>query len=278
MRQATVAIIMTARNAQRCVGDAIRSVQSQTLADWRLIVVDDGSTDATRAVVASFADPRIELVATPGCGRPRALNRALAHAAGARWFANLDADDVMHPQKLELQTEFLRHHPEFALVATNVQLFFDDELPTWTMVVGTDLPYTEIGTSIVYRNPIGHSSVMANLARVDALGGYDAGRRSQIDYELWLRMRAAGCRMALLDACLGGKRIHSGQSFENKHRMRYLTSRLQLQLTAVRRSSLPFYYSAYVLAGFAFGLLPQRLRMEVRSNRPTARPARATST
>lgn len=101
-----VGVVITAYNAERFIREALDSVQSQTFTNWEAIVVDDNSTDETRSIVERYSkdDSRISLIRShqrsggPAAGR----NRAVA-ATTAEWVAFLDADDVWHVQKLELQ-------------------------------------------------------------------------------------------------------------------------------------------------------------------------------
>ncbi len=86
-----------------------------------MIVVDDGSTDDSVAVVSRYAraDPRIRLVTTDGIGRGRALNRAIAETR-ADLIANIDADDLSHPERLRRQMEAMARHPSLPWFAASV--------------------------------------------------------------------------------------------------------------------------------------------------------------
>jgi glycosyltransferase involved in cell wall biosynthesis len=105
-KQPLVTVLMPCKNAVATIGEAIRSVQEQTLQDWELIASDDGSDDGTQDVIASIseADPRITLLEYQGRqrGASAARNRALDSATG-RYIAFLDADDLWLPTKLEVQ-------------------------------------------------------------------------------------------------------------------------------------------------------------------------------
>lgn len=98
-----ISIVIPAYNAAAWIADAIRSVLAQSHADWRLIVVDDGSRDATAGIVASFADPRITLVRQPNRGVSAARNRGIEEICGrdrASGILFLDADDQLTPDAL----------------------------------------------------------------------------------------------------------------------------------------------------------------------------------
>src|SRR5439155_22770576 len=113
-----VTVLMPVLNGERFVGAAIASILAQTWTDFELVFIDDGSTDGTSGVVASFADPRIRVITNRSPeGVARALNRGLA-AARAPLVARHDSDDIAHPKRLETQLAFLRGNPEVILAGT----------------------------------------------------------------------------------------------------------------------------------------------------------------
>ncbi|MBK6626062.1 MAG: glycosyltransferase family 2 protein [Flavobacteriales bacterium] len=103
-----VSIVMPAYNTERYIEAAVRSVLAQTLTDWELIIVDDGSTDGTASVIDAFDDPRIIALHKPNGGIGSARNKALEVASGT-YLCFLDADDVMPRRSLEARVaEFLK--------------------------------------------------------------------------------------------------------------------------------------------------------------------------
>jgi glycosyltransferase involved in cell wall biosynthesis len=110
--------MMPAYNAGRFIDLAIQSVLAQTYADWELLVVDDGSTDATAEVAGRFRDPRIRLFTKGNGGESTARNVALDHARG-EFMAFVDADDAYAPTHLEATIGFLQAHPECNAVYTD---------------------------------------------------------------------------------------------------------------------------------------------------------------
>lgn len=99
-------------NSEATIADAIRSVFGQTERNWELLLVDDGSTDGSLDVARSVRDDRVRVV-SDGVNRqlPRRLNEIASIAAGT-YLARMDADDVMHPERLERQVSFLDRHPD----------------------------------------------------------------------------------------------------------------------------------------------------------------------
>ena len=105
-----VSIIMPTYNCGRFIADAIQSVLAQTYKAWELIIVDDGSTDNTAYIVASFTDPRIRYLRNEqNMGAALTRNKALREAKG-HYIAFLDADDLWTPEKLEHQIAFMQHN------------------------------------------------------------------------------------------------------------------------------------------------------------------------
>jgi glycosyltransferase involved in cell wall biosynthesis len=108
----TVSVLMPAYNAARYIAQTLDSLLVQTFADWELVVVDDGSTDATPDILASYIDPRIHVIRQANGGEARARNTALDHATG-EFIAFLDSDDLYTSNALSDMTAFMRAHPEF---------------------------------------------------------------------------------------------------------------------------------------------------------------------
>lgn len=113
-----VSVMMPAYNAAQYIEEAITSLLAQSYVSWELIVVNDGSTDATAEVAGRFADPRIRLFNKTNGGESSARNVALDHARG-EFIAFLDADDAYEPNHLDLAVAFLRAHPECDAVYTD---------------------------------------------------------------------------------------------------------------------------------------------------------------
>ena len=117
--------MMPAYNAAAYIGEAIDSVLAQTHPSWELIVVDDGSTDATGTIAAGYDDPRIVVVRQPNGGEGAARNTALERARG-EYLAFLDADDVWLPNHLELAAGYLDAHPSDVGVYTDGRHISED--------------------------------------------------------------------------------------------------------------------------------------------------------
>jgi hypothetical protein len=201
-----VTVLMAVHNGVPHLAKAVESLLRQTLGDFEIVVVDDGSTDGTREVVASYADPRIRLVVNDrNLGLAASLNRGLSVAAG-EYVARLDADDLSDPTRLERQAAFLDANPDVALVGA-----WHRTIDTaGTVIKEYSLPCThaDIRWALLFYCPFVHSAVMWRRQRVEHLvGGYDETLSYSMDYELWSRI-ARRMPVANLPERLVSLRVH----------------------------------------------------------------------
>ncbi len=124
-RQPIVSIGMPVFNGAETVVQAICSILDQTVEDWELIIIDDGSTDDTYEIAVSFNDPRIIVMRGENRGLGARLNECISNARG-KFFARMDQDDIAYPRRLQCQLEFLQSHSEVDLVAGWVVVFRND--------------------------------------------------------------------------------------------------------------------------------------------------------
>jgi len=204
-----VSVVMPAYNAGRYVQEAIDSVLAQTLRDFELLVIDDGSTDETASIAEECArhDSRIHLLGRPHRGIVPALNEACELAIGT-YIARLDADDTAFPDRLERQVAFLDEHPGIALLGGSMRLMKHDG--THIRDAFPPLGHREIVVALADYNCFFHSSVMFRRSAWRDLGGYRAALLHAEDYDLWLRM-AEKYEVRNLPWFMGRFRLHESQ-------------------------------------------------------------------
>ncbi len=196
-----VSVLVPAFNAQATLAMALRSVQRQTLSNWELVLVDDGSRDDTRGVAEAFAtcDARVRVVSIEHAGIVRALQAGIA-ACRAPLIARFDADDVMSRRRLELQRHALLEAPELAAVGCHVRLFprahLRDGRLAYERWLGSIRTADDVAREAFVECPIAHPSLMIRREVLSDLGYRDLGWPE--DYDLVLRMLAAGHRLAVL--------------------------------------------------------------------------------
>ena len=122
MSSPSVSVCMPVYNTERYVAEAVESILAQTFGDFEFIIVDDGSTDGSRAILERYAerDDRIRLISRPNTGIGGARNEALRLAKG-ELIAVMDSDDVALPERFEVQLAYLREHPEVVCLGSKVQ-------------------------------------------------------------------------------------------------------------------------------------------------------------
>lgn len=179
-----ISVLMPVYNARETLTEAARCILKQTLGDFELIMVDDGSSDDSRAVIEDLAweDSRIRTVFQENHGVGGALNRALDLARG-KYLARMDADDLTPPTRFAEQVEFLDKHPEITVVGGWHRTFGSGE----PRVTPTPTESAHINTVLIFRNPISHPTVMMRHDAFRDYGWrYTCARRFPEDYDLWV--------------------------------------------------------------------------------------------
>lgn len=210
-----ISVIIPAYNQARYVSQSLQSVLNQTYPNFELIVVDDGSTDETPQIIARVQDPRVRVIRQANAGLSAARNTGLRESS-APLVTFLDADDYFLPDKLEVLLRFLEEHPDTGLVAGKARYIdhLSNTLPSPAMPsTRLDLP------ELLYENPICVSSILMRRMWLERVGVFDETLRACEDWDMWLRLLAAGCPMAWVEHEVVAYRIHPGQMTSQSVRM-----------------------------------------------------------
>jgi len=184
-----VSVVIPAYNAAAFVQRAVDSVLEQSFHDFELLVVDDGSTDTTRQVLAGYGN-RLRLLAKENGGPAAARNHGLQHAHG-EYVAFLDADDYWKPEKLQRQVDLLDSRPEIGFCSTATDVVDNKGHPAgkWPCIQNAG-PLPDIlfmqGTVISGST----SGVLARRHLISEIGGFDSTLRGFEDPDLWIRLAA----------------------------------------------------------------------------------------
>lgn len=193
-----VSVLMPCYNAAGTLAEALETLASQTLPDFEIIAVDDGSTDSTRGILENWAgrDPRMSVLVRPHRGIIPALNDGLA-ACRAPLVVRMDADDRCHPLRLERQVAWMDEHPPVAAAGCLVKGFPETEVRLgfriyleWLNSLVTD---EQIRREIFVESPLAHPSVIFRKDWVERAGQYQDHGWPE-DYDLWLRLYLQGAR------------------------------------------------------------------------------------
>jgi glycosyltransferase involved in cell wall biosynthesis len=206
MNRPTVSVLLPVRNEERFLPAALGSLYRQTWPHWELVAVDDGSTDATPAILAAAAkrDSRVRVVTRRPEGLVAALNKGL-EACRAPLVARMDGDDICHPRRLELQVACLNANPRLDLLASAVRHFprplIREGMRAYEAWQNGLVAHEEILRNLFVESPFAHPSVLFRREEVVRAGGYrDCGWAE--DYDLWLRMAEGGSRFARISEVL----------------------------------------------------------------------------
>lgn len=197
-----VSVLLPVCNGEGTLQGALESLLRQTLPDFEIVAVDDGSTDGSKAILESWArrDGRLRVSYRDHAGLVGALRAGLRLCRG-RYIARMDADDVSRPERLELQVRHLEDRPDVGVVASRVAFGGSRRHAAgyaayvdWTNGL---LSHEEIALNRFVESPLAHPSVMFRAELVKRLGAYREGPFPE-DYELWLRWMEAGVRFEKL--------------------------------------------------------------------------------
>ena len=186
MNASKITILMPAYNAAKYIAEAIQSVLEQTFTDFELLIVNNGSTDATLSIIRQFSDPRIRVVTQPQRGISMALNTGLTEAKGS-YIARFDADDICFPERLQKQASFLDNNPGYVLVGCDVEYMAENGEHLFNYYC-TGHTHEDIIQQLYVYCPFIHSAVMYRKEAALQAGGYAPDAHTFEDHFLWTRL------------------------------------------------------------------------------------------
>lgn len=182
-----ISVVLPVYNGAPYLTEAIDSVLSQTFRNFELIIIDDGSSDDSAAVISSYKDRRIRFIQQDNQGLSATLNILISLAKGT-YIARQDQDDISMPDRFSKQVAFLEAHPDCGMVGTWASI--------WEGTNPTDRVHQhppdslQLKFELLFDNPFVHSSMMIRKTAFEEVGGYsiDENRQPPEDYELWSRI------------------------------------------------------------------------------------------
>jgi glycosyltransferase involved in cell wall biosynthesis len=233
-----VAVIVPAYGVAHLVGEALASLQAQSLADWECVVIDDGAPDDVAAAVAPFlTDPRIRFLATDNHGVSAARNTAITQTS-APLIALLDGDDRFRPDYLATMVSLLESDPAVRLATCNALLFgaLPRERLCFTHPQGSSDGVRGSLADVLDRSFSVYIGTTFRRADFDRVGGFNESMTHSEDLDLWVRLLELGGLAWYVDRVLGEYRVRPHSASDNPLRM--LQGNLKVYLGAQQR--LPF--------------------------------------
>lgn len=215
----TISIIIPSFNTAHYLPYAIESVLKSTMSDYEIIVVDDGSVDNTQNVIKPFLEKysQIKYVYQNNKGLAGARNTGIEKANG-EFLVFLDSDDIILPEKLKLQYDFLKNNPEIDLVYSDTICFIDYNFENEIRI---KFPKYEgqVIKELLFGNFMHVNSVMVRKSSVLAVNNFNEKYRELEDWDLWLRMSLNGSKFAYIDKLLSKVRVRSDSMTSNQSKM-----------------------------------------------------------
>lgn len=194
MNHPLVSVVMSVYNGEKHLRESVDSILNQTFIDFEFIIVNDGSTDGTRAILESYRDERFVLVHQENSGLTKALNAGIVLVKG-KYIARQDADDISKPDRLEKQVAFMEARPAVGLLGSRFEFINEKGEVTRQSMLPTDNEVLQ--ERLVRTNQFCHASTLIRREALDKVGGYREFFRYAQDYDLWLRI-AEQCEIANL--------------------------------------------------------------------------------
>lgn len=261
-----ISIVITTYNARTHIIATLESIMRQSYQKFEIIVIDDGSTDNTITIVNDFAKinqlENLKIYPLKHIGRAAALNYGV-NVANYDWIAIIDADDLWNFNKLAVQVTFIQKF-NLSFLATKSKVFFDNDYINIHQDSNINYLYSSFKkitlNKMLLTNLISHSSI---LIRKNLLY-YNQNRKSQIDYEMWLRLLQNKTALYILPYALTYHRIHKNQSFEAKKLFKYAFNATLLQLRYCSINFKPLHAALVILKFSYYAILPRKVRLFLR--------------
>lgn len=258
-----VSIVLPVWNGARYLEGTLSSLRSQTMGDYELIIIDDGSDDGTSAILSKGAqvDHRIKLITNRRrSGMGFVFNQGIGLAT-ADYVARMDGDDIAHPERLARQLDFLEANSGVVIVGSQIQLI--DSLGALLGIRRYPLSDIDLRRAMARYSPFAHPATMYRRRAVLDLGGYDSRWAPAEDLDLWIRLSRVG-ELANLPDTLLSYRLH-GESVTSRQGLRMQAQSARVRINGVKRHGLRMSFFDVVLATaqlFA-APLPYSKRMEL---------------
>lgn len=263
-----ISVIMGIYNCADTLEEAVECIIKQTYDNWELIMCDDCSVDNTLEIAERIAkkDKRIRVIRNES-NRTLApsLNHCLQYASG-EYVARMDGDDICSLDRFEKELRFLEKHPEFALVSCQMNLY--DSKGLYRVINYSEFPTKE---SLLHNSQFCHAGCMMRTEVLKKLGGYsEAVTRNRVeDYDLWVRMYAAGYKGYNLQEAL-----YSMRDDRNAMRRRKFSNRLnecRVKILVCKEFNLGLMKYRYAIVPIIKGLIPPAIYRIAHKNNTTGR-------
>lgn len=259
-----ISVIMGVYNCKNfaLLKKSIESIIDQTYTDWEFIICDDGSTNETRKELETLAqlDPRIRIIGyEKNRGLSSALNECLKYAKGT-FIAREDDDDYSDSHRFEKQINFIRSHPEYAIVGTNAAVI--NQSGEWGQYV---VPEKPLKKDFLWNSPFLHPSILIRKSALESVNGYgtSAAVTRVEDYDLFMRLYSKGFAGYNIQEKLYNYWILNDPNV-NYRPMKVRINEMKVRYKGFKSMGILLIGIPYVLKPVILGLVPNRLFAKLR--------------
>lgn len=211
-----VDILMSAYNERKYISSSLKSILEQSFKEWKLVVIDDCSSDDTPSVVAKKNKKKNQIIFKKNVvnvGLAKNLNTASTFC-DAKYIARMDADDICKPYRLQKQFDFLESHPDIALVSGAIE-YIDEDGTSFGRTYPITSPKKIRKKILSAGNVIVHPAVMMRRDAFEACGGYCEALTTGQDQHLWRKFLRKGYKLAMLPTPMISYRVR-GNAISNR--------------------------------------------------------------
>lgn len=204
-----VSIVLPVYNSEKYIADSIESILNQTFSDFELIIIDDDSTDDTHRIIELFGDNRIKLIKN-NHDYIQSLNKGIAKSKG-KYIARMDSDDLMLPNRLELQVEYMENNPQIDICGGWIESFGHS-----SHTIKNPIKHKDIILAMLIGNSMAHPTIIMRRDSMSKLPFYPNLYKQKFiyaeDYKLWIDSIMNGLQFANIPEILLKYRISENQN------------------------------------------------------------------
>lgn len=204
-----ISVVMPVYNGEKYLKECIDSVLAQTFTDFEFLIIDDGSTDSTESIIKSYKDDRVVYIKKEHGGISEALNLGIRRSIGL-YIARMDADDMMYPDRLQIQYNVMESHPEYDMITAGFEWGNGKENKEYYTYNDTNIPFEWIKRGT---NCIAHPTVMIRKSSLKKLPFvYESLYDGCEDLKLWCTMLTHGFKIHNIPNIVHYYRQHADQT------------------------------------------------------------------
>lgn len=221
-----ISIVLPVYNSTKYIDECLSSILKQTFEDFEIIIIDDGSTDDSLIKIGNHNDDRINVIQNKH-NYIESLNIGMSVAKG-KYIVRMDADDIMMPNRLEIQHQYMETHPNIDICGSSYEL-----IGAKSRVIQHKLVQEQIISALILYNPICHPSIIMRKDLVKLFSDRNVYNKKYLygeDYKLWTDLAKKGCQFAVLPDILLKYRISDQQvTFLHQKEMQKTTLMIQYE-------------------------------------------------